>query len=118
VEQHLIYKNMKILITENQLRNVQFKYLDYLFEGIHEVKSKEYPNSKFWKKNDKVVLELEEDGRLWVLRSIWNDISNMFSLEYPEINELIAEWVEQNIELENTIIRIHHITPFTEWKNV
>ena len=42
----------------------------------------------------------------------------MFSLEYPEINELIAEWVEQNIELENTIIRIHHITPFTEWKNV
>ena len=41
------------------MRKLHFKFLDYLFEDIYEVKSKEYPDSRFWKKNDNVVLELE-----------------------------------------------------------
>ena len=101
---------MKILITENQLRKVQFKYLDYLFEGIHEVKSKNHPDSRFWKKNDKVVLELEEYGRIWVLYSIWNNISDMFLLTYDETQQLIKEWVEPHLKLER-------IKPFAHYEN-
>jgi len=90
---------MKFLITENQMRRLEFKYLDYLFGDMYEVKSKHYPNSRFWKKGDKVVLELVKLDRLWVLHSIWNDISNMFSLENRETQQLIKEWVEQHLEL-------------------
>ena len=96
---------MKILITENQLRRVHLKYLDYLFDNIREVESKEYPNSRFWKKNNEVVLELDEYGHLWVLRSIWENISNMFLLDYDETQQLIKEWVEQPLKLKG-------ITPY------
>ena len=91
---------MKILITENQLRKVQFKFLNYLFEDMYEFESKKYPDSIFWKKDGEVVLELEKSGRLWVLESIWGDISNMFSLEYDETQQLIKDRMEQHLGLE------------------
>ena len=90
---------MKYIITENQMRRLEFKYLDYLFDGMYEVESEEYPDSRFWKKDDKVVLELEESGQLRVLHSIWENISNMFSLDYDETKQLIKEWAEQHLEL-------------------
>ena len=93
---------MKILITENQLRKVQFKYLDYLFKDIYEFESK-YDNSRFWKKDDEVVLELKKWGNLYVSYSIWGDISNMISLNYEEVQKLISEWAEQRLGLEKVI---------------
>ena len=100
---------MKILITENQMRRVQFKYLDYLFENMYEVESKKFKGSRFWKKGDKVILELCKSDRLWVLDSIWDDISNMLSLDYDETEHLIKDWMEQHLELEG-IMPHQHIT--------
>jgi hypothetical protein len=90
---------MKFLITENQIRRLEFKYLNYLFEGIHEVESKKYPYSRLWKKDKKVILELRNSGYLWVSYSIWNNISGMFSLNYNETRQLIKDWVEQHLKL-------------------
>jgi hypothetical protein len=90
---------MKYIITENQMRILQFEYLDFLFKDIYEVKSAKYKHSKFWKKNDEVILELEKSGDLWVLRSIWSDISNVFSLNYYETQQLIKDWMEQRLGL-------------------
>ena len=109
---------MKIIITENQLRRVQFKYLDYLFEGIHEVKSKKYPNSRFWKKGDKVVLELVKLDRLLVLHSIWSDIYDMLSLDYDETQQLIKEWVEQHLELGGITPVQHSNNVYQRWNNI
>jgi len=93
---------MKIIITENQIKKLGFNYLNYLFNDIYEVKSKKYPNhTRSWKKNDEIILEFTvESGYLWVLESIWGDISNMFSLEYNETQQLIKDWAEQHLELE------------------
>jgi len=102
---------MKILITENQMRRVMFKFLNYLFEGIREVDSGEYPDSKIWKKDGEIILQLDEYEQLWVLRSIWNDIRDMFSINYPEINELIKEWGEENLELGEIILHPNKINP-------
>jgi hypothetical protein len=110
---------MKILITENQMRKVQFKYLDYLFEDMYEIKSAKYPDSKIWKKDDEVVLELSNiTGQLRVLYSIWSDISNMFSLEYDETEQLIKDWVEQHLEVER--ITSLYKTKFyhSRWNNI
>jgi hypothetical protein len=92
---------MKILITENQIRRLQFKYLDYLFDGMSEIKSAKYPGDIRWKKDGKIILELGRTGKFWVLYSIWDNISNMFSLDYDETQQLIKEWVEQHLELED-----------------
>ena len=83
---------------KNRLRKVQFKYLDYLFEDMYSVKSKEYPDSIFFKKDNKVILELESSGTLWVLYLIWSNISDTFSFQYDETQELIKEWVEEQIK--------------------
>jgi hypothetical protein len=93
---------MKIIITENQKRKLQFNYLDYLFKDMYEVESKKYPNyTRSWKKNGEIILEFTvESGYLWVLELIWSDISNMFSLDYDETKQLIKDWAEQHLELE------------------
>jgi hypothetical protein len=85
---------------KDRIGKSQFKYLDYLFEGMYSVKSKFYPDSTFFKKNDKVILELEKSGTLWVLYSVWTDISNMFPLDYSETQQLIKAWMEQQIKKE------------------
>jgi len=82
---------------KDRLRKVQFKYLDYLFENTYGVKSKFYPNSTFFKKDDKVILELEKSGTLWVLYSVWNSISDTFSIQYEETQQLIKEWMEKQL---------------------
>jgi hypothetical protein len=95
---------MKILITENQMRKVQFKFLDYLFEDMYEVESKKYPDVRYFiKDNKEILLELENSGRLYVSNRIWKDIKNMFSLDSYEVQQLIKEWVEQHLELEGII---------------
>jgi len=97
---------MKYIITENSLRRVQFKYLDYLFEGMHVIKMLSPddnifsgPNAIFWKKNDSIllVLRIREKNKLEVTYPIWEDISNMFSLDYYETQELMEEWAEQRL---------------------
>jgi len=85
---------------KDRLRKVQFKYLDYLFENTYGVKSKFYPDSTFFKKDDKVILELEKSGTLWVLYSVWGSISDTFSLQYEETQQLIKEWMESQLKQE------------------
>jgi len=95
---------MKILITENQMMRAQFKYLDYLFEGMYEVESKKYPDVRYFiKDNKEILLELENSGRLYVSNRIWKNIKNMLSLDSYEAQQLIKEWVEQHLELEGII---------------
>lgn len=84
----------------DKLRKVHFKYLDYLFEDMYPVKSKHYPDSTFFKKKDKVTLELEKSGTLWVLYSVWTSIADMFSLDYSETQQLIKAWMEKQIKMQ------------------
>ena len=85
---------------KDRLRKVQFKYLDYLFENICAVKSENCPDSTLFRQNDKVILELENSGTLWVLHSIWTNVSDMFSYEYNETQRLIKEWMEEQLKQE------------------
>ena len=84
---------------ENNLRKTHFKYLNYVFDSMYAVKSKHYPDSTFFKKGDKVILELEKSGILWVLYSVWSNISDMFSFDYNETQKLIKEWMEAQLKL-------------------
>ena len=50
-----------------------------------------------------MILELRPSGTLWVLRQIWNNISDMLSLDYDETQQIIKEWVEKQLKLEEII---------------
>ena len=90
---------------KDKIRKSEFKFLNYLFENMYSVKSKFYPDSTFFKKDDKVILELEKSGTLWVLYSVWTDISDMFSYGYEETQQLIKEWVEAQLKSEEVTPR-------------
>ena len=97
------FKIMKYVITEQQMNDVYFSYLDFLFEGLYEVSSEEYPDSRFWQKGNEVVLELWKSGVMWVKWGIWNDFSNMFLLENYETREILEKWLEKHLNLEGII---------------
>ena len=109
---------MKYIITEEQIKRVEFKYLDYLFEDIYEISSEKYPNSRFWKKDGEVIMELGKSGNLWVLYSIWDDISNVFSLDYNKTQQLIKEWVEEHLKLGYITPEWVSKPPRFRWKNI
>lgn len=95
---------MKYIITESQLDKIYDSYIGYLFEGLYEVSSEEYPDSRFWKKGNEVVLELWKSGVMWVKWEIWNDFSNMFLLENYETREILEKWLEEHLNLEGIIL--------------
>jgi len=92
---------MKYIITEEQSKRLKFDYLDYLFEDIYERGSDKYPTTRFWYINGKSIFELSPNGGLWVVGSIWEDISYIFGLDYNETKQLIKEWVEERIRLKD-----------------
>ena len=91
------------------MMKAQFTYLDYVFKDMY--KSEEYTNSKVWVKDGEMILQLEKSGRLWIERQIWNHIRDMFSIEYPEINELIKEWGDENLDLDGITLHPNKINP-------
>lgn len=82
------------------MRKLEFKYLDYLFEGMYEVESKRYPGSIFWKKDDDILIVLEKSGIMWVDNEILEDFSDTFSLGYDEAQQIIKEWLMKHLNLE------------------
>ena len=91
---------MKYIITESKLRRVQFRYLDYLFEDMYELKAPAY-NTIFFKKDNETVFALRyrRDNKLDVAYTFWKDIEDTFSLDYYETQELMEEWAEQRLEV-------------------
>lgn len=109
---------MRISITENQLKKVEFKYLDYIFDGIYEVKSKKFPDYRYWKIKDDVVLELVTSGDMWVSNTIWRNFSSIFSSEYNETQLVMKEWLEEHLNLEGITPEKHFGNRATSWKSV
>jgi hypothetical protein len=101
---------MKYIITENQMMKSQFAYLDYVFKDMY--KSEEYTNSKVWVKDGEMILQLEKSGWLWIERQIWNNIRDMFSIEYLGIKELMKEWGDENLVLDGITLHPNKINPF------
>ena len=91
---------MKIILTESQLNNIIDRFITYKLEP-HEVKtSEEYGDSIFWVKKGNVIAEIDKHaGYFWVSRAIWKSVSNMFSLERKETQQVIKNWLEEHYEL-------------------
>jgi hypothetical protein len=90
---------MKYIITESQYNSAIDKFISYQFEPHEEKTSKEYPESIFWIKDGKVIAEIEKSEIFWVRYQNFDIISNMFSLEYEETQEVIKYWLEEHYNL-------------------
>ena len=90
---------MKYIITESQYSKTIDKFITYQFEPHEEKYLKEFPNSIYWVKDGKIIVEIENSEYFWVEYDIWVIISKMFSLDGEEITKVIKEWLEEHYEL-------------------
>jgi hypothetical protein len=92
---------MKYLITESQLDNIIFKYLDNQDfiqigrnDSIYFVNSEEnrYAQIRFDK----------DDGWCMIYYELVNEISAFFSMEKSDSKEVIGRWVENTLQMKVT----------------
>ena len=94
---------MKFIITENKLNNVALSWMNKNFspDQLEIVTSEKYPNSVFFRKDGKVVMEQDKEYKdFWVdYHEIWSFFESFFGMEYQQIQEVLRYWLEENFKL-------------------
>ena len=95
---------MKILITENQVERTAIAWMNMNFspDQLEIVTHEKYPNSIFYKKNGKFVMEQDEKNKnFWFdYDTIWSFFEQFFGLEQKEIQGVLKSWLEDTLKLE------------------
>ena len=103
---------MKYIISENKLNNVALSWMNQNFspDQLEIVKSKNYPNLVFFRKNGKVVMEQDiKKKRFWFNHDeIWSFFKLFFGMEEQQIREVFKHWLEETLKLEG----------YTPWLNI
>ena len=95
---------MKFIITENKIQKVAFKFMNSEFspDQLEIVTSEKYPNSIFFRKNGKVVMEQDKTFKDFYFDydEIWSFFESLFSMEYRQIQDVMRYWLEETLKLE------------------
>ena len=95
---------MKFIITENQKEKIALNWMNknYSPDQLEVVESPEYPDSIFYKKNGKVVMEQDREYKEFYFDydEIWTFFKSIFSMENNEIQGLLKIWLEETFKLE------------------
>lgn len=98
---------MKYIITESQMDNFIFMYLDS--QGLVQVKK---DNRIYFKKYEEDVTSIivyhEESGVCMLSAKVINQISDFFSMDKSDSKVVIAKWVEKTLGVE-----VSHIKPLS-----
>jgi len=90
----------KVIMTKPVIHWMNMNYgLDQL--EIHV--DKKYPSSIFYIKNDKIVMELCTEKKIFGYHreSIWFFLQDFFGLEYKEIQFVLRKWSDQFFKIDN-----------------
>ena len=95
---------MKYIITENKLNNVALSWMNQNFspDQLEIFESEKYPNSVFFRKNGKVVMQQGKESKyFWFdYDEIWSFFKSFFGMEYHQIQEVLNYWLEDTLKLE------------------
>jgi hypothetical protein len=94
---------MKIIITESKLNKVAIKWMNQNFspDQLEVIEHPDYPNSIFYRKNGKVVMEQNKKTKhFWFhYEDIWSFFKSFFGMEYQEIQEVLRYWLDEAFKL-------------------
>lgn len=83
----------------------------HLFDDLNVVQSEETPNWTLYRYNPKhniIIYNKENDDVYVSYKDIWSFLDNNFGLKYPEIQELIKEWLGE-------VYNLRGVTPEPHW---
>jgi hypothetical protein len=113
---------MKVLIQEirkSRLKPEELWFIDFI-KDLEEVKSEDYPDSIFFKKDGEVVFEHDlKDNTLWChYYKIWSVFEDEFGINYVESQLLIKNVVEEHLNWRGLTPTFISLTCFIRWKNI
>jgi hypothetical protein len=87
---------MKYIITESQLNKAYFKYLDYIFDGIHLDPLKSYFRYKVYSTDELRAFTYSVMSKdVYVFEMFVEEFKDMFvNLDTEEALEIIGKWIE------------------------
>jgi hypothetical protein len=96
---------MKYLITESQLDNVIYIYLDNL--NLYRVEDRGdyyfWSSKESWKRSEYVVISATRKRKdCFVGSDLLSEISSFFSLDLESALSIISKWVETKVDFEIT----------------
>ena len=92
---------MKYKISENQIDEIAFPFLDMELKGIEKYRAIHFDGIVFKKPNEEFgVLGYEKNGTLWIYYEFLIKISLFFSIETTDAQELIVRWAEDRLQIE------------------
>ena len=113
---------MKLLITENQLDKAALLWMNKNFspDQLEIVTSEKYPNSIFYRKNGKVVMEQNKKfGYFWFdYDEIYSFFKSFFSMEYKEWQRIMKIWLEETFNLRGYTPSYCKNDFFSRWKRL
>ena len=113
---------MKYIITESKLQDVALKWMDKNFhpDKLEIVKSEKYPNSIFFRKDGKVVMEQDlKNKNFWFhYDKIWSFLKKFFNMNNTEIQVLLIFWLENTFKLEGYTPKIQFLDVVMGWKTL
>ena len=90
---------MKVIIPENRLEEIIFKYLDVKFKYLEQIKGRIVPKI-FKLPNEEFGIMGKEGKRLWVNNKLTNKILSFIPIKKTEILKIIGRYVEDRYNLE------------------
>jgi hypothetical protein len=93
---------MKI-ITESKRNDLALKWMSQNFspDQLEVIKHPDYPNSIFYRKNGKVVMEQDKENEHFFFDydNIWSFFESFFGMKYQEIQEVLRHWLDEDFKL-------------------
>jgi len=90
---------MKVIIPENRLEQLIFKYLDVKFKDLEQSRG-EYCDIVFKLPDEKVGILGWESGVLYIYHKLINNIFSFIPIKKTEIESIIVKYVENRYNLE------------------
>jgi hypothetical protein len=94
---------MKIIITESKLHKVALKWMNQNFnpDQLEVINHPDYPNSIFYRKNGKVVMEQDKKNEIFWFdyEDIWSFFKSFFGMEHQEIQDVLRYWLDEAFKL-------------------
>jgi len=90
-------------------------------DQLEIVESEKYPDSIFYKKNGKVVMEQDKKNKNFRFDydNIWSFFESFFGVEYEQIQEVLSYWLEETLKLKDyTPVRILSLSLNPSWKRL
>lgn len=105
---------MKILITENQLNSLIDKYITKELKNISKGKiDPMFPAIlfKFWEMDGKMIFSYTKRNyhmpKVIVDRELWDEVTNIFSLNYLQSENVFTDWVKLHLGIKEKILDIY-----------